>query len=198
MASRPLRELVRAASTDESAFAELVGEFGRMVWNVARAHRLSRHDAADVCQTVWLRLATHVTTIRDPDTIAGWLKTTARHECLSFIRARSRWVPVGLDGGEGADHRSPPLDVGLVAEERHRALWEAFSTLPDHCQAILRLLLVDPPLSYDEIAAALDIPRGSIGPTRQRCIEKLRHHPAVARIRDGDGDSPTTWGSRDD
>lgn len=198
MTSRPLGDLVRAAATDPAAFQELVSEFSRMVWSVARAHRLDVHDAADVCQTVWLRLATHVTTIRDPDTIAGWLKTTARHECLSLLRARGRTVPFEQDGADGPDHRSAPLDVGLVAEERHAAFWEAFSSLPDQCQALLRLLLCDPPMTYAEVSEILGIPHGSIGPTRQRCIQRLRNHPAIARITDDGDDSPGTWGQRDD
>lgn len=178
-----LAEVVRAARHDEAAFVVLVERFSGMVWAIARSFQLARADAADVSQAVWLRLATHLHRIEHPEAIAGWIRTTAHHECLALLR-RDRLVRSGADVADWPDDRLPPLDVGLVQQERHRALWDAFSSLPARCQALLRLLLTDPPLSYDDIAEVLGMPRGSIGPTRQRCIDRLREHPAVARIRD--------------
>ncbi|HEX9992069.1 MAG TPA: sigma-70 family RNA polymerase sigma factor [Acidimicrobiales bacterium] len=181
MLSRPLADLVRAAVEDEGAFCELVEEFAPMVWGVARSFGLDHADAADVSQGVWLRVATRLHTIDDPATIAGWLKTTTQRECLSLLRTKRRTVPAGLD----LDDRGGPApapDAALIADERRRALWAAVASLPRRCQELLRLLAVTPPLSYDDIAGLLGVPRGSLGPTRRRCMEKLRTHPEVARI----------------
>ncbi len=68
----------------------------------------------------------------------------------------------------------PQLDAALLVEERDRALWQAFGGLAERCQSLLRLLVADPPPSYEEVSAALDMPIGSIGPTRQRCLDRLR------------------------
>lgn len=188
MDTRPLAELVRAAADDPDAFGELVQEFAPMVWGVARSFRLDRADAADVSQAVWLRLATRLHTIEDPATIAGWLKTTTQRECLSLLRTKRRTVPTGV-ALDDRDDAAPPLDVALIADERRRALWTAVASLPRRCQDLLRLLAAAPPLSYDDIADLLAVPRGSLGPTRRRCIEKLRQHPEVARIQASDGGS---------
>src|SRR6185436_9497578 len=67
-----------------------------------------------------------------------------------------------------------PLDAALLADERDRALWTAFGGLSERCQVLLRILVAEPPPSYEEVGAALDMPIGSIGPTRQRCLERLR------------------------
>jgi RNA polymerase sigma factor (sigma-70 family) len=181
---RPPGDLVRAAAAgDGAAFAALVDRFAGMVWHVARAFRLNDADSADVSQSVWLRLATHIGGIREPDTIGAWLRTTAQNECLSLLRRTGRMVPVGLDVAERADSSAPGVDVGLIADERRRAYAEAFSSLPPRCQALFRLLAADPAITYPRIAEILDIPQGSLGPTRLRCIERVRRHPAVARIR---------------
>lgn len=191
MAATPLTELVKAARDgDEDAFVELIERFAGVVFALTRSFRLSRADAVDVSQAVWLRLSSNLPRIERPEAIGAWIRTTARHECLALLR-RNREVPVDF-ADDAADELAPPLDVGLIADERHRALWEAFSSLPTRCQALLRLLLTDPEPRYSDIAATLGMSRGSIGPTRRRCIEKLQAHPAVARIRDpDDGSSPS-------
>jgi RNA polymerase sigma factor (sigma-70 family) len=179
-----LSRLVQDAQSDERAFAALVDEFSGMVWGIARAFRLDRADAADVSQVVWLRLATHLGRIERPETIAGWLKTTTTRECLSLLRRNGRTRPMGLDLNDGADRTALGPDDSVIADERHRALWTAFRSLPEGCQTLLRLMLVNPPLTYTEIAEILGVPRGSLGPTRARCIDKLRRHPALAQLRD--------------
>jgi RNA polymerase sigma factor (sigma-70 family) len=167
-------ELVRAAAAgDQGAWNSLVERFSGLVWSVARAHRLSSHDAGEVVQTTWLRLVEHLDRLQNPERVGAWLATTARHESLRTLRLSSRHVlqPTELLPDEGEDGR---LDAALLSAERDRDLWAAFATLPERCQSLLRLLVADPPPSYEDVGAALDMPIGSIGPTRARCLDRLR------------------------
>jgi DNA-directed RNA polymerase specialized sigma24 family protein len=87
-----------------------------------------------------------------------------------------------IDAEVIADERSDTAEQELLAAERHAALRAAFATLPRSDQRLIALLLEDPPVSYAEISVRLDIPIGSIGPTRRRCLDKLRRYPAVAAL----------------
>jgi RNA polymerase sigma factor (sigma-70 family) len=184
-----LAAVVGAASQgDRGAWNALVERYGAMIWSVARAHRLGDADAADVFQTTWLRLVEHLGEIRNPDGIGAWLATTARHECLRILRVGQRHVLT--DGFDMAEESSaaPPPDAGLLAGERDAALWRAFSGISARCRGLLRMLVADPPPSYEEIGAALDMPIGSIGPTRGRCLEQLRARLATVGITAAPGD----------
>lgn len=169
-------DLVKSASAgDQSAWDALVGRYGSRVWAVARAHRLSTADAEDVFQVTFLRLVTHIGTIRDPSRVGAWLATTARHECLRILRRAGRSVPSGDDPVlDAADPLMPPIDRKLLADERQVALWQALSRLSASCQRLLRVLMADPEPTYEEVSQALDMPIGSIGPTRGRCLKHLR------------------------
>lgn len=167
-------ELVRLASGgDRQAWNGLVREFGGMIWAVARGHRLRDSDAADVSQATWLRLFEHLDRLNDPARVGAWLATTARRECLRILREGERRVLLGDDAPEQECSDLRPGDA-LVATERDDALWDGFSRLRESDQALLRLLMADPRPPYEEISAALDIPIGSIGPTRQRALTRLR------------------------
>jgi hypothetical protein len=87
-------ELVRDASRgDAGAWSALVDRFAPLVWSIARSYRLSQHDAADVSQTTWLRLAEHIHHVRQPERVGAWLATTAGRESLAVIRRGQRQVP---------------------------------------------------------------------------------------------------------
>jgi RNA polymerase sigma factor (sigma-70 family) len=177
-----LGAVVRAASHgDRDAWNALVARYSGLIWSVARAHRLGDADAADVFQTTWLRLVEHLGEIRNPDGVGSWLATTARHECLRVLRVGQRHVLT--DGFDLPDDVSDTaLDAGLIAGERDTALWRALSQLSGRCRALLRMLAADPPPSYEEVGAALDMKIGSIGPTRGRCLEQLRDRLAAVGI----------------
>jgi RNA polymerase sigma factor (sigma-70 family) len=167
-------DLVQAAAEgDQVAWDGLVQRFNGLVWSVARAHRLSPVDASDVVQTTWLRLVENLGRLQEPERVGAWLATTARRECLRTLRLSARVVPTETEmlPDPGTD---APLGAALLVDERDRALWAAFGGLSERCQALLRLLVADPPPSYEDVGAALDMPIGSIGPTRQRCLERLR------------------------
>jgi len=175
-------ELVRlAASGERAAWEALVERYETLLWGVARSYRLDSASASDVVQTTWLKLLEHVDDLRNPDALSGWLATTARNECLRVLRHQSRTIPTE-DDRIPEDSMPSDLDAQLLTKERDATLWRAFSTLSARCQALLRMLASDPPPSYDEVGAALNIPIGSIGPTRGRCLATLRTSAAGTRI----------------
>jgi RNA polymerase sigma factor (sigma-70 family) len=170
-----------AAGGDRAAWEALVERFSGLIWAITRAYRLSRADAADVSQTTWLRLAEHIDKIDNPDRVGAWLATAARRECLQNIRAKARIVPTeDMTWFDAAGDDNPTEAEVLRAEgereEAHRAslLWQAVERLPSRCRQLIRILMASPPPRYAEVAAALDLPVGSIGPTRARCLERLR------------------------
>jgi RNA polymerase sigma factor (sigma-70 family) len=168
--------LVRAAAGgDFDAWNELVDRFAGMVWTVARRHRLNAADAADVSQTTWLRLVEHLDRIEHPERVGAWLATTARRESLRVLRLAKRQVPASAETfiDLTAIDPEPPEHV-VATQERDRELWQLVSELPMRCQLILQLLGGEEPLAYSDLATALNMPVGSIGPTRQRCLEQLR------------------------
>ena len=164
--------LARAAEGDQAAWNALVDRFSQLVWSIARGFRLDEATAKDVSQTVWLRLVENLDRITDPERLPGWLATTCRREALRVKAARDRMVPSEFEY-ELVD-ASPSLEAMLVEDEEAREVVAAFSTLSEECQHLLRLLGAEPPLSYEEISEILDRPIGSLGPTRARCLERLK------------------------
>lgn len=170
-------ELVRrAARGDRTAWERLVDQYSRLIWAMTRDFKLAESDAADVVQATWLRLLEHIDRIEYPERIGSWLATTARHECLRHLAAGKRVVLVedDHDAFSGAAGHQPDVDERLLAEERAQAVRAAMSTLPSRSQRLLELLMADPPVSYTEISDQLGVPIGSIGPTRGRCLDRLR------------------------
>jgi RNA polymerase sigma factor (sigma-70 family) len=169
--------LVRAAADgDAEAWRELVARYGGLLWSVARGCRLSPSDAADVVQATWLKFVLNLDTIKNPDAVGAWLATTARRECLRIIDASKCQIPAGDELPEPRNWENVTVDEELLTAERDTLLWRAVKLLRPEDQALVRLLASDPPASYTEISAALDMPVGSIGPTRARCLERLRAH----------------------
>jgi RNA polymerase sigma factor (sigma-70 family) len=163
-----------ARDGDQKAWAQLVDRYSSMVWAVARGHRLSHADATDVSQTVWLRLAEHLHRLREPAAVGGWLATVARNESLRLTRQSARALPTD----EPPEPRElPELTFPTDTELESRtvtALWSAFEQLNDRCRLLLRMLLADPAPAYVDISETLAMPVGSIGPTRARCLDRLR------------------------
>jgi RNA polymerase sigma factor (sigma-70 family) len=183
-------DLVAAARDgDDEAWASLVDRYSGMVWAVARGHRLSHADATDVSQTVWLRLAEHLHRLREPAAVGGWLATVARNESLRLTRQSARTMPTD-DPPEprGLPEIDFPADTAL-GDRTVAVLWSAFDQLNDRCRLLLRMLLSDPAPAYLEISAVLAMPVGSIGPTRARCLDRLRSLLTDARINGTDRDS---------
>jgi RNA polymerase sigma factor (sigma-70 family) len=172
--------LAAAEQGDRAAWRELVARHTPTVWAVARAHRLSRADAADVVQNTWLTLIENMKGIHNPARLAAWLSTTARRHSLRVLAARRREIPV--DEPRSDSLVTEAADVDVVQEGWNAALWKAFGQLSDHCQRVLRVLVHSPELSYEQVAASVGIAPGSVGPTRGRCLSDLRRKAALAGL----------------
>ena len=174
MDERPVADLLQsAAAGDEASWAALVDRFAGLVWFIARGYNLDRDSMEDVSQTVWLRLAEHCGRIKEPERLAGWLTTTTRNEALRVQRCRQRVVPQEPQI-ERAGSNDPPVDEDLLGSETLAEVVGAFGQIDASCQQLLRLLCAVPALDYETISELTGRPVGSIGPTRQRCLQKLR------------------------
>jgi RNA polymerase sigma factor (sigma-70 family) len=165
----------RAADGDHWAWERLVDQYARLIWAITRDFKLVESDAADVFQATWLRLLEHIDRLEQPARVGSWLAATARNECLRSMAARKRIMLVHDDATLKDDVTGEPeVDERLLAEERAQAVRDALSCLPWRWRRLVELLMADPPASYAEISDQLGLPVGSIGPTRGRCLERLR------------------------
>ena len=179
--------VMRASSGDKQAWDTLTERYAPLIWSICRKYRLGRADADDVGQSVWLYLVDHLDQIRDPAALPGWLATTTHRECLRVVTAarKSERLGTGLDDAlQFVDHTM--IDEEYLMAERNAALRAAFAELPPLCQRLLTMLTSDPPSSYAEISATMQIPVGSIGPRRARCLERLRKSAVLAGLSDAD------------
>jgi RNA polymerase sigma factor (sigma-70 family) len=180
-----------ARDGDQRAWDAIVEQFSPLIWSICRRYRLSDVDAEDVSQVVWLHLVDQLDSLREPAALPGWLATTTRRECSRLQRAAGKNDMAGPvpDLENIPDPQAPDADEDLLLAERHAALREAFTRLPPDCQRLLALIIADPPVPYAEISERLDIPVGSIGPTRGRCLDRLRRDPAIVALMDAEAAS---------
>jgi RNA polymerase sigma factor (sigma-70 family) len=178
-------DLVREAiDGNRDAWDSLVTRYTPLVLQITRRYRLSASDANDVCQVVWLQVLQYLDRLREPRALPGWIATTARNESVRLITSERRTLLVDpLTGSqlESAECGSE-IDDGLLAAERRDALRNGLAELKPQQREFLLLVCADPPISYDEISGRLGIPVGSIGPTRARCLAKLRATSSVAAL----------------
>jgi RNA polymerase sigma factor (sigma-70 family) len=167
--------LVSAARDgSEDALGQIVTEFSPMLWHVARAAGLSPDDAQDVVQTVWMSLLSHLDDIHTHAALAGWLVTTTRREAWRVRGAGRKQVPADQDWLAELPDRGPGSEELAIIGDGRRALWSAIGQLTPRCQELLRIIAFVPRPDYRAVAAELGMPVGSIGPTRGRCLAKLR------------------------
>jgi RNA polymerase sigma factor (sigma-70 family) len=165
----------RAADGDLQAWDRLVDQYARLIWSITAEYKLRESDAADVAQTTWLRLLEHIDRIEYPARVGSWLAATARHECLRSLAAHKK-VVLRQDDIEltTVNVYEAPVDERLLADERAQTVRDAMSRLPGRWQQLLEMLMADPPVAYADISDELGLPVGSIGPTRQRSLARLR------------------------
>ncbi|SFR28652.1 RNA polymerase sigma factor, sigma-70 family [Lentzea waywayandensis] len=180
----PIAALVRAAAEgDQSAWNEIVDRYTPLVVSVIYKHRLRPSDAADVNQTLWLRLVEQIGRLREPEALPGWIMTTTRNECLRVLRVQQRthlYDPLSESDALESEQVDADVEADLLAVERRQALRDGFAELTEQCKRLLTKLMTDPPPSYQVVSEELAMPVGSIGPTRIRCLEKLRKTPALS------------------
>jgi RNA polymerase sigma factor (sigma-70 family) len=166
--------LERARSGDRGALDELVIDLTPMLWHLSRAQGLSAQGAEDVVQTTWLILLRRLDTIESPSALVGWLATVARREAWREREQEIAHRPVEDEVLAAQPDLDPSPEERAVTSDRHRTLWAAVRQLPERCQELLRVVAFVPRPSYAAVAEALGVPAGSIGPTRGRCLAKLR------------------------
>ncbi|MBT9598076.1 MAG: sigma-70 family RNA polymerase sigma factor [Vitreoscilla sp.] len=175
----------RCRAGDELAWQTLVHRYRRLVFTVPRRAGLSDHDAADVFQNCFSTLFEHLGDLDQPDRLNAWLVTTARRETLRVLQRTPRHARLDTLGADAEDGDSGARGVAdenavlppdrLAALQTQDRLRRAMDGLDKRSRELLTYLyLVDPPLSYEEIAERMGMALGSIGPTRTRCLDKLR------------------------
>ncbi len=176
--------VTRATNGDQQAWDVLVERYAPLVWSICHRHQLGDADTDDVGQSVWLQLTAQLDKVRDPAALPGWLATTTRRECSRVLRTARGSQAAGyvLDAGTIPGEQTGMAEHELLVAERHAALREAVTRLPPCCQRLIAMLTDDPPVPYSQISAKLGIPVGSIGPSRGRCLDKLRRDPAIAAL----------------
>jgi RNA polymerase sigma factor (sigma-70 family) len=166
--------VIAAQAGSDEAFGQIVTELSPVVWQVARATGLSRDDAEDVVQTVWERLLAHLDRIHTSMALTGWLVTTTRREAWKVSAARRKTIPADEDWLVSLPDAEPGCEERAIIDDQRRALWAAMRQLPPRCQELLRIIAFIPRPDYAVVAAQLGVPHGSVGPTRGRCLAKLR------------------------
>jgi RNA polymerase sigma factor (sigma-70 family) len=166
--------IARCRAGDESAWETLIMRYRRLIYSIPAKYRIPSWAADNIFQQVALKLFEQLPRIRKVDNIAGWLATTTRRDCLLFLREQQRRLESET---EPDDLAVDPPDLAEALEDvrsRH-ALALAFERLDEPSRQLLSALYVEEPKpSYEEIARRLGRPIWSLGPTRRRCLDKLR------------------------
>jgi RNA polymerase sigma factor (sigma-70 family) len=181
-AEHQLVALVRAArESDDAAWRELVGRFDPPLRRVARSYGLTSADVDDVLQTTWIRLFRHIGRIREPAAIGAWLTTTVRRESMQLLQRQVREVLVD-DPVLGDSPQPDGPEAAVLAAELRTTLVRAFADLPRRHERLMLLLVSEDAPDYYRVSAVLGMPRGSIGPTRARCLARLQQSTELRRL----------------
>jgi RNA polymerase sigma factor (sigma-70 family) len=174
--------VIGARNGDQAAWNEIVDRFSRLVWKRIGAVTRCPTLREDAFQATWLKLAENLDTIRDPACLPGWIGVTARNEALRLAVLATRDTPwPSLELGESTD-RSP--DALAIAREQIEAVTEAMACLDGRDLALLQLRYFgDDRGVYDQISAQLGMPRGSIGPTLRRTLDRVATLPPIVALR---------------
>lgn len=166
-------ELVEAACRrDAAAWAELFRRYENLVRSVVAAHRLQEADAADAVQNTWVRAVERLHTLHDPDRLGGWLRTTARRECLEVLRRTRRERPAGTDV-DGLVATDPGPEATALVTEAHSVVGSAVARLPHRRRDLIQAMFYRRECGYAELAREMGMPIGSLGPTRRRALQSL-------------------------
>ncbi|SDC27443.1 RNA polymerase sigma factor, sigma-70 family [Sanguibacter gelidistatuariae] len=180
IADRAARALIAYRAGFPTLMGEAVREITPLLWYAVRSQGVGRDRAEDVVQGVWVSFVGGIDTIREPQALLQWLLVAARRAAWASVRAsRADAVKQAPVQDSDADRLQalvtvPEVDAQVLHDERDRVLWARFALLPERCQALLRLISLAERPDYQQISAALDMPVGSIGATRGRCLAKLR------------------------
>jgi RNA polymerase sigma factor (sigma-70 family) len=166
---------------DQVAWNELIDRYAALIYSIPLKYGLGEPDAADVFQSVCITLLEKLGSIRAPRGLAAWIITTTSRQCLAVARQRRRDQQHSIPAGLAADDLGP-IDPDLLPDEellvleREHVVRHAVERLPETCRRLINALFSDEPQpsSYQRLADGLGVPMNSLGPTRARCLEKLR------------------------
>jgi RNA polymerase sigma factor (sigma-70 family) len=168
-----------AAGGDDHAWTDLVTRLDGILHAVAKRYRLGAADVDDVVQTTWLRAIDHVDRLDDPGALAGWLVTTARREAMDTLQRAVREIVT--DDVPALDQADPATPETIAIEREQRAaVRDAVARLPARQRRVVDLLLMTPSPSFWRVAEQTGMPIGSIGPTRDRALARLRDDRQLA------------------
>ena len=184
-------ELIEAArESDEEAWEQIVARYQPLINAISRRYRLAPSDAHDVSQHVWMQLLDHIDKLREPRALRGWIAVTTTHRCYEISRGQKRSVsvdPLAIGSFDLVDTAAKrmnsdgrlDIDDDLLRAEERSAIRQGLAELTEVQQQLLLLLVADPPVPYCEIGRRMNLPTGSIGPTRARLLTKLRKTRAL-------------------
>lgn len=187
-------ELLGAARKgDEEAWEQIIDRYQSLINSISRRHQMASDDAHDVSQYVWMQLVNHIDNLRDTRALPGWISATTTHRCYEILRTCKRSVSVDplatglfdlitITAKKTESEGRCGVDDDLLRAEQHQAVREGLSELTQTQQQLLLLLVADPPVPYCEISRRMNLPIGSIGPTRARLLTKLGKSRAVQQL----------------
>jgi len=164
--------LERARAGEAGAIDAIVRELNPLLWHVARSQGVPPSDVSDVVQNTWLELVARLAEIHSPQALTSWLVVTTKREAWRTNRRRQTTEP--SDALIDIADEAPELGTDLITDERDRVLWRTFQQLSQRCRELLRIVAMADRPDYAAVGEALGMPHGSIGPTRGRCLAKLR------------------------
>lgn len=180
-ADAALVALVYAARRgDNAAWARLIDRFDPMLRRAARSFRLAASDVDDVVQDTWVQLYSHIGALREPAALPGWLATTVRRQALRLLQSQTRELLDAEPDRGTADDQSP--EAVVLEAERRDALMQAVEALPDRQRRLVTMLVVQPSLDYQQLGELLQMPIGSIGPTRARGLARLERDAELRHL----------------
>jgi RNA polymerase sigma factor (sigma-70 family) len=159
---------------DDQAWEALIMRYRRLIYSVPVRFGFKTADAADVFQAVCVKLLEHLHEVKDESKVSSWLTTTTTRQCLHVRSLKMR------EGNTDDDFEEPPdpgenLEEIRIMTEQQQTVRQAVDQLSERCRALIEMLYFDQQsLSYDEIGQLMGMPVSSIGPTRARCLDKLR------------------------
>lgn len=159
---------------DEARMGDLVALLTPILWHTVRAQRLDRESAEDVLQTTWLALVRNSDSISDPQAVLQWLIVSARREAWRVVKRSARSEPTEFEPGDLVAPAEEIPEQLVLRNDADARLWQHLGQLPERCRALLRVIAFADRPDYAAVAKSLGMPVGSIGPTRGRCLAKLR------------------------
>jgi len=164
----------RWRSGERGAIDELVHEMTPVLWHVVRAYRLDEDVCEDIVQFTWLTLVRKADSVENPRAIAAWLIITARRQAWRVAARKRREDPVDEELLAPVLPKTASAESVAVETDGNHRLWAAVSRLNERCQRLLRVIAFDDRPDYEHLSQEMGMPIGSIGPTRRRCLEKLK------------------------